>query len=303
MEGGAAVIGFANWEDRPALAKLWQVCFEEERRYANFFFNNAFCPENCLVYRVGGQPAAMLHLLPASMVCGGKAVRIHYVFACATAPEHRSHGYMSALLAYAALVGAQREEQFSAILPANPSLYAYYAKSGYQTFFERDEYLLRAEQLREQAAEVEGRKYLPAEVLNRIRNTLLQNWEGAVLWDDRAFWFASEDNRAYGGRLVCTHGPAYAICRYAGEGLCEVTELMCTTEHLPKLFGAMLQEMPASNYRIRLPKGSGLLEMAGLSSLSAPEPVFCGMLRPLDGASMDQLQVGEKKPYLGLGKD
>lgn len=210
---------------------------------------------------------------------------------------------MSALLAYAALVGAQREEQFSAILPANPSLYAYYAKSGYQTFFERDEYLLRAEQLREQAAEVEGRKYLPAEVLNRIRNTLLQNWEGAVLWDDRAFWFASEDNRAYGGRLVCTHGPAYAICRYAGEGLCEVTELMCTTEHLPKLFGAMLQEMPASNYRIRLPKGSGLLEMAGLSSLSAPEPVFCGMLRPLDGASMDQLQVGEKKPYLGLGKD
>ena len=139
----------------------------------------------------------------------------------------------------------------------------------------------------------------PVQIAGMVNACLLYT----SLWDDRAFWFASEDNRAYGGRLVCTHGPADAICRYAGEGLCEVTELMCTTEHLPKLFGAMLQAMPASNYRIRLPKGSGLLEMAGLSSLSAPEPVFCGMLRPLDGASMDQLQVGEKKPYLGLGKD
>ena len=100
------MIGFAKWEDRPALAELWQVCFEEERRYANFFFNNAFRPENCLVYRVAGRPAAMLHLLPAKIVCGGKPVRIHYVFACATAPEHRSHGYMNALLAYAALVGS-----------------------------------------------------------------------------------------------------------------------------------------------------------------------------------------------------
>ena len=146
------MIGFAKWEDRPVLAELWQVCFEEERRYANFFFNNAFRPENCLVYRVAGRPAAMLHLLPAKIVCGGKPVRIHYVFACATAPEHRSHGYMNALLAYAALVGSQREEQFSAILPASPGLYDYYAKSGYMTFFERDEYRLSAEQLREKAA-------------------------------------------------------------------------------------------------------------------------------------------------------
>ena len=53
------MIGFAKWEDRPALAELWQVCFEEERRYANFFFNNAFRPGNCLVYRVAGRPAAM----------------------------------------------------------------------------------------------------------------------------------------------------------------------------------------------------------------------------------------------------
>ena len=63
------MIGFAKWEDRPVLAELWQVCFEEERRYANFFFNNAFRPENCLVYRVAGRPAAMLHLLPARSRC------------------------------------------------------------------------------------------------------------------------------------------------------------------------------------------------------------------------------------------
>ena len=149
------------------MAELWQVCFEEERRYANFFFNNAFRPENCLVYRVAGRPAAMLHLLPAKIVCGGKPVRIHYVFACATAPEHRSHGYMNALLAYAALVGSQREEQFSAILPASPGLYDYYAKSDYVTFFERDEYRLSAEQLREKAVVRGGRRAFTPATLNR----------------------------------------------------------------------------------------------------------------------------------------
>ena len=205
------MIGFAKWEDRPALAELWQVCFEEERRYANFFFNNAFRPENCLVYRVAGRPAAMLHLLPAKIVCGGKPVRIHYVFACATAPEHRSHGYMNALLAYAALVGSQREEQFSAILPASPGLYDYYAKSDYVTFFERDEYRLSAEQLREKAVVRRERRAFTPATLNRMRSALLRDREGSVLWENGAFWFAVEDNRIYGGKLVCAEGPSYAV--------------------------------------------------------------------------------------------
>ena len=78
---------------------------------------------------------------------------------------------------------------------------------------------------------------------------------------------------------------------------------MSAPEHLPALFAALLQEMPAQDYHIRLPKGSGLFAAAGVPSLSAPEPAFCGMLRPLDGASLEQIHVGDQKPYLGLGKD
>lgn len=297
------MIGFANWEDRPALAELWQACFEEERRFANFFLNNAFRPQNCLVYRVGGRPAAMLHLLPARIVCRGKPVRAHYVFACATAPEHRSHGYMNALLAYAALVGAQREEAFSAILPASPGLYQYYEKAGYTTFFERDTYLLGAEQLRELACAAPGRAVLPPAALNRRRSALLQSREGSVLWDDGAFWFAVANNNAYGGRLVCAAGPSYAVCRPARKDVCEAAELMGEPADMPGLFAALLREAPAREYRIRLPKNSGLLEAAGVPALSAPEPAYCGMLRPLGGASLEQLYIGEQKPYLGLGKD
>lgn len=297
------MIGFANWEDRPALAALWRVCFEEGRRYANCFFNNAFRPQDCLVYRVGDRPAAMLHLLPARVVCGGKAVRAHYVFACATAPEHRSHGYMNALLAYAALVGARREERYSAILPASPGLYEYYAKSGYVTLFERDVYLLDAAQICERASSVPERLLLPPAALNRVRTEQLLDRDGSVLWDDRAFWFAAADNGVYGGRLVCAAGPSYALCRPAEQGVCEVTELMGAPENMPALFAALLREAPARSYRIRLPRGSGLLEAAGVARLSAPEASFCGMLRPLGGASLEQLHTEEKKPYLGLGKD
>ena len=78
---------------------------------------------------------------------------------------------------------------------------------------------------------------------------------------------------------------------------------MSAPEHLPALFAALLQEMPVQDYHIRLPKGSSLFAAAGVPSLSAPEPAFCGMLRPLDGTSMEQIHVGDQRPYLGLGKD
>lgn len=301
------MIGFASWEDRPALAALWQVSFEEERRYANFFFNNRFLPENCLVYRSGSKVAAMLHLLPAWVVQNGKRVRAHYVFACATLPAHRSHGYMNALLAYAALVGAQREEQYSVILPANRSLYKYYEKSDYRTFFERDEYELSDLQMRAFASEQPwSRSVFPPGQLNGVRYEVLQNQNGSVLWNDASFWFAVQNHAAYGGKLVCaegTQGRGYALCRTAERGTCEVTELMVSGNSLPNVLAGILREMPARLYRLRLPKNNGLLERFAKEPLPLPSSVACGMIKPLGGASLEQLHAGQNAPYLGLGKD
>lgn len=301
------MIGFANWEDRPALAALWQISFDEERRYANFFFNNRFLPENCLVYRSGNKVAAMMHLLPAWVVQNGKPVRAHYVFACATQPEHRSHGYMNALLAYAALVGTQREEQYSVILPANRSLYKYYAKSDYQTFFERDEYELSDLQMRAFASErLWSRAVLPPGQLNGIRDKALQNQNGSVLWDDISFWFAVQNQLSYGGKLVCAEGAqgdGYALCRTAERDTCEVTELMSSGNSLPNVLAGILKEMPAPLYRLRLPKNSGLLKRFAREPLPLPSSTACGMIKPLGGVSLEQLNVGQNAPYLGLGKD
>lgn len=84
-----------------------------------------------------------------------------------------------------------------------------------------------------------------------MRSALLRDREGSVLWGDSAFWFAVEDNRIYGGKLVCAEGPSYAVCRREQPDVCEITEFMSAPEHLPALFAALLQEMPAQDYRIR----------------------------------------------------
>ena len=61
-------ISFAQWGMQKQLANLWEICFAEQPRPTNFFFNNCFQPQNCLLYKVGDQVAAMVHLLPAKII-------------------------------------------------------------------------------------------------------------------------------------------------------------------------------------------------------------------------------------------
>ncbi len=129
------MIGFADWNMRRELSVLWQECFGDSKRIPNFFLNNIFSPRDCLVYRVGNELAAAVYLLPAGILCGGKTEQAHYIFAAATANRFRSRGFMSSLLAFAAIAGPKRGDCFSAVLPADEGLYRFYAGAGYEDFF------------------------------------------------------------------------------------------------------------------------------------------------------------------------
>ena len=65
-------------------------------------------------------------MLPCHMQARGKLFPGHYIYAAATLPAYRGRGYMASLMAAAALEGAGRGQMFSAVLPAEESLYAYY---------------------------------------------------------------------------------------------------------------------------------------------------------------------------------
>lgn len=292
------MIEFAQWNMRRELSLLWQECFHDPKRYPDYFLNNIFSPKDCLVYRIGSEIASMVFLLPAQILSGGKTLQAHYIFAAATSSRFRSRGYMSSLLAYAAIAGAERGDCFSVVLPSDENLYRFYAVAGYSDYFQVRMLDVSAERLGSMAApnQTAGCLLMDSGRLNQLRNKGLAQSEGSMLWDDRMLYFAVSMSRVYGGRLVCAaekNHPAYALCSMEGN-CCRVLEAMAEEGAFPSLAAAILREVPAERYRFRLPVQSGLFPGEG-------ETVRFGMVKPLGGTL--PTDVRPNHPYLGLAMD
>lgn len=291
------MIGFAGWNMRSELAALWQACFHEPIRYPNYFLNNLFRPRDCLVYRAGGQIAAAVYLLPARLALEGRRAQVHYIFAAGTLPRFRSRGYMASLLACAAICGAERGDEYSAVLPADGPLYSFYEQNGYSDYYRIRVVSVPRIRLQELAAPApRGRVLISGAELNALRDAALAAQKGSVLWDGRMFRFAAGFAAAYGDRLVCSRlgGTSYALCRMEPDGACTVREAMAAPGGFAGLAAAILRGAPAETYRFRLPCGCGPFPGEGTEER-------CGMLRPIGGAALPE--PAARAPYLGLALD
>ena len=123
---------WARQEELPALQALWTRCFGDGPEVSGAFWAR-FSPEmhTRIVDRDGID--AMASWMPVSL--SGEAGA--YVYAVATAPEHRSRGLCRALMGELEDALAAQGMIFAALCPAEPSLYDLYAKMGYETAFFR----------------------------------------------------------------------------------------------------------------------------------------------------------------------
>ena len=113
--------------DLPGLKKLWLSCFDERPDAAELFFSrnkNAF---HAYVCESDGTLVSALYLIG----CILNGSRAHYLCGAATLPEYRGRGLMSELIAFALRDAEKRGDRYSLLLPANESLYGYYARFGY----------------------------------------------------------------------------------------------------------------------------------------------------------------------------
>ncbi|XOQ44131.1 MAG: N-acetyltransferase domain-containing protein [Clostridium sp.] len=292
------MISLAGWEMRPELSELWQICFHEPKRYPDYFLNNYFRPEDCLVYRVSGKIAAAVYLLPAQIALDNGPAQAHYIFAAGTLPRFRSRGFMASLLAYAAIYGAKRGDRYSIVLPADQPLYSFYARNGYFDYYKIRSVRIARGRLEQMADEIPcGRILASSAELNSIRSAVLSRRKGSVLWSNERFHFTIGFGSAYGDQLVCS-GQAghrsYAICRKVDEKTCSIREVMTSPNGFSGLAAAVLRQVPAEIYEFRLPVGDGLFPGEGTEER-------CGMLRPVGGTPEEECAASG--PYLGLALD
>lgn len=138
-------IRFATERDKKAIKDMIIYCFSRTDRYAQFFVDNIFKPENCIGYYDGERLGAALHIYPFEIFFYGKTVPMGGVGSVATLPEYRHCRCASSLLIEALKIMKDRGDVFSSLIPFS---FAFYRKYGWELGFHRKEYNLLMEDLR-----------------------------------------------------------------------------------------------------------------------------------------------------------
>ena len=124
------MIEFATIKDKKELSSLWQMTFLEDSAVIEGFFKNIFPSVVTPVIRIDGEIASSLFLLPCSI---GK-YKGKCVYCAMTKYSERGKGYMKQLLDFSYNYCMENRLDFLFLVPAEKSLFDYYAKCGFEDF-------------------------------------------------------------------------------------------------------------------------------------------------------------------------
>jgi len=125
----------ATPENRGDIVKLWQEGFGDEEAFIDEFC--AWCGwEQIFLLWEDGEPRSMTAapLMEVTMPEGGN-VKAGYIYAHTTLKEHRGKGFGKMLLNYADFCLQNQNADCAVLVPAEESLFDYFARSGYQKAF------------------------------------------------------------------------------------------------------------------------------------------------------------------------
>lgn len=270
----------ARPEELPQAEALWTQVFDDGPALQRAFYALTRLP-GPLVLTEDGQVQAMLALPEVTLTFpDGWRVKGGYVYALATRPEARGWGYAGQLLNYACEVLRNRRADCILTVPAQPSLFAFFAKNGFApAFYQRR---VEARSVPAPASPLSGEEY------DALRETLLAGAthisQGPGQMEFQRQLCPAPGSGLY--RLELAHGPGCAAVE-CWPGRPVVKELLChpLDEAQGAATAAALCAAPA---QVRLPGG--------------PEDTPFGAIRWLYAAPPSRWQRSPQG-YLGLAFD
>lgn len=240
------------------MKKIWRECFDAEDAYLDRYFSLRYQPEQTLVYREDEAVLGMLTILPCTYraVCGEKIKEYQggYLFAVATLPQAQGRGISTKLLSYADEAMKAQGKDLALLAPAEPRLYSFYQKRGYETWFMKRQ--MTFPPVENIAAGNFSLKALSADEYYEQHRRLLP--QDAVLWEKQAMPFAAAESELYHGGLyaLMEGNQQKAICnfyRYKKEEVIAKEFLTEQGEDEQRLVHALRGLFPDARLTVRLP--------------------------------------------------
>lgn len=198
----------ARAEERAQTHQLWQRVFGDAPSAQDAFYRLC-APQGPLVLAEDGQVVSMLALTPVSLALPGEDVcRGTYLYALATHPDMRGKGYAAQLITYAAQWAAEQGLDFVCTVPAQPSLFSFFAANGFSPAFYHQRTPLPPPQCG-QAQTIFPHDYIT------LRETLLGDVPHIVHTAGQAAFEGQLHGSLY--RLELPHGPGCAVVERWGE--------------------------------------------------------------------------------------
>lgn len=120
---------------REKVKALWKLCFDDSEEFVEMYFRLRYNNKVNIAIESGDKVIAALQMLPYPMTFCGSEVPTAYVSGACTHPDHRNRGVMNRLLSEAFGRMYRNGILFSTLIPAEPWLFGYYARTGYATAF------------------------------------------------------------------------------------------------------------------------------------------------------------------------
>jgi len=239
-------------EEISALRHIWKTvfCSDDDEIFFRFYYNR----DMCVVAVREDVPVAAGYLLPVgNILCGEQHIPCAMIYAVATLPEYRRHGYGSE--AVRALISASRDAGYPAVVlcPSDDDLFDYYSENTeLREWFYTNERSCGISQTGTGFAELSR---ITSEEYRVLRNSLLAG-STYIESDRRALEYQNLLCEYYGGGLYQIHsngGVSCAVVEKSPDGVILIKELLTPSDCESEVVSAIAAAYPAPGYKIMSP--------------------------------------------------
>ena len=237
-----------------AYKDLYLKCFTDDTEQdAEFLFETVLKKAERVCEYENGTPIAMLFLMDCRVQTKTESLPFYYLYADCTHPDHRGKGLMSKLLEKAKQKSLADGKMGIFLKPATPSLFDFYAKSGFEPFFKYTKISCSAKQF---LSNIEIKKAIAPITQMTLKEWQMRRYEPLGLLTD--IYADFEGDLFYSAAAGCTAvfaGGAAIVYELRGDTLL-VKEAFCrkgNEKALLSLTGAVLLMLRRENIELRLP--------------------------------------------------